>query len=98
LAINITPFTWILSKKNRQKNMQVKSLIMVAPRKVWAYISWLILVAINTEMVVINVSTVIKPNIIQKCGSIQAAWADLLNSNGGTAMTTASSRNDKTKV
>jgi len=71
---------------------------MVAPRKVWAYISLLILVTINTEIVVINVSPVIKPNIIQKCGSIQAACVDLLNSNGGTAMITASSRNDKIKV
>lgn len=78
--------------------MQVKSLIMVAPRKVCAYISLLILVTISIEVTVINVSPVTKANIIQKCGSSQAEWADLLSNNGGIAVIAANSRNDKITV
>jgi len=78
--------------------MQVKSFTMVAARKVWAYISLLILATTSIETVVINVSPVTKPNIIQKCGSNQAACADLPSSTGGIAITTANSRNDKITV
>jgi hypothetical protein len=92
------PFPLKCSKKNRQKNMLAKSLIMVAPRNVWAYISFLILPTTSTEIMVIKVRPVTKPNMAQKCGSTQAAWAELLNNIGGTAIITANSRNDKIKV
>lgn len=59
--------------------MLAKSLIIVAPRKVWVYISVLTLPIINIKIVVKNVSPVIKAKITQKCGSTQAACADLLS-------------------